>query len=485
MIDLVVVAGYFCVMLAIGWRARRGTPEAYWVASRQSGTARISASLVATIFGASSTVGIIGLGYSRGLTGAWWSLVGGLALIPFGLFLAARVRRLGVYTLPDILKEAYGRKVSVLGGIVIAVAWCGVVAAQLVAGALLLESVLSLGLNGALSAVTAVFVLYTLWGGQLSVIRTDFWQLLLFIGGLLAIIVLVLGSGLPGGGLVAGIPDGHLEFPVTNGFGWYQVLVFYPLIVGLPYLVGPDIYSRVLCARDEATATRAALSAASLVIPLSFLLAGLGLLIRFQFPGLSPESALPAAITGLAPAGLKGLIVVGILGAIMSSADTTLISAATILSLNVLGSGAAGDRTHQLRMTRLLVLLLGAVAWGIATFQQGIIASLLLAYTVFVGGVALPTLASFWREQLGVTPGGAFWAVALGGGTALVSEVGDGFLLRFLVGEKGVGVLEMMLGPEFGALLPLVVSLIVLLGQGRVLTGGRRRGTRTWRENGR
>jgi SSS family solute:Na+ symporter len=250
-------------------------------------------------------------------------------------------------------------------------------------------------------------------------------------------------------------------------------LVFYPLIIGLPYLVGPDIYSRVLCAGDESSAMRASISAALAVIPLSFLLAGLGLLIKAQYPEISPESALPTALAGLAPEGLKGLIVVGVLGAIMSSADTTLISAATILSLNVVGSGSAGGQERQLRTTRLFVVLLGGVAWAVATFQQGVIASLLLAYTVFVGGVALPTLASFWREPLGVTSRSAFWAVALGGATALLFEVGDGSLPTFFLGSRGVEALEVVLGPEYGAILPLVVSAIVLLGLGRMFPEGK------------
>ena len=464
MIDLLIVGGYFSLMLGVGWRARKGSPESYWVAERRYGTFPVSASLVATVFGASSTVGIIGLGYSRGLSGAWWSLIGGLALLPFGFFLAGKVRRLEVYTLPDILQRAYGRNVSLVGGGIIALAWCGVVAAQIVAGALLLGSVFSVSFSGSLVAVTVIFVLYTLWGGQLSVIRTDSWQIFLFVGALLATLLLVLRAGLQGGGSLAGVPAGHLSFPTSPDFGWYHVLVFYPLIVGMPYLVGPDIYSRVLCARSEGNARKASLLAAVVVIPLSLLLATLGLLIHSLLPGLSPEAALPSALTALAPVGVKGLIVVGLLAAIMSSADTTLISASTILSLNVVGSLVGLDKSRQLRLTRLFVVVLGFLAWTIATFEQGVIASLLLAYTVFVGGVALPTLASFWRDSLRITAQGAFWAVVLGGATAILGEVRGGVLLQRLIGEGGIGVLEAVLGPEYGSILPLLVSALSLLG---------------------
>jgi len=477
-----VVLAYFGLMLTVGWRARGGAADAYWVAGRRYGSVPVSASLVATIFGASSTVGIIGLGYSQGLTGAWWALTGGLALLPFGVFLAGKVRRLEVYTLPDILHRAYGSRVAVLGAGIVVVAWCGVVAAQIVAGALLLGSVLSVGLQGALVMVSVIFVLYTLWGGQLSVVRTDSWQIVLFAGALVATLFLVVQAGvaggaggavgpeaLTGGGLSARLPEGHLAFPVSPGFGWYDLLIFYPLIVGLPYLVGPDIYSRVLCAESEGAARKASFVAALAVIPLSLLLALLGLLIHAQFPGIPAEEALPTALTGLAPAGLKGLIVVGVLGAIMSSADTTLISASTILALNVVTplrglGGREPSKARQLRLTRVFVVGLGVVAWGIASFQQGIISSLLLAYTVFVGGIALPTLASFWKERLGVTATGAFWSVLLGGSLAFLGGFRGGVILEGMLGARGSEWLEAVLGPEFRAILPLAVSALVLFG---------------------
>lgn len=465
--DLLVVGAYFAAMLAVGWRSDARSPEAYWVADRRYGAVPVAASLTGSIFGASSTVGLVGLAYERGLTGAWWALTGALFLVPFALFLAPRVRRLGVITLPDILLRAYGPRVALAGAVVIGVAWCGVVAAQVVAGGLVLQSVLHLPLQGALAVVATVFVLYTFWGGQPSVVRTDFWQLLLFLAGLgimLALALRAVTGQAPG---LEGIPAGHLDFPVAAGFGWYELLVFYPLIVGLPYLVGPDIYARVLSARDERTARRAALASALFVAVIALLLALLGVLIRARFPGLAPERALPEAVVALAPVGVKGLVVAALLAAVMSAADSTLISAATILSRNVVaplvnGGPEGGSRAHlgpegQLALTRVFVVLVGAVAWGIAAFQQGIIASLLLAYTVFVGGVVLPTLASFWRERLGVTPTGALWAVGLGGGLAVLGAVARGGIL----------------GPGYASLLPIGVSGLALVGGSRL--GSRRR----------
>ncbi|MGD2126411.1 MAG: sodium:solute symporter family protein [Desulfobacteraceae bacterium] len=468
MIDLMVILGYFCVMLVVGWRSRLQSTECYWVAERRYQTGRITASLVATIFGASSTMGIIGLGYARGLTGAWWSLIGGIALIPFALFLAARVRSLEVYTLPDILRKAYGEGVAVPAGVMIALAWCGVIAAQMIAAGRLLQSLFPFGFQIALVIVAVVFVLYTYWGGQLSVIRTDFWQFFLFVGGLFVALAFLLSSHPFAAGTGGGVPPGHFDFPVSEGFNWYEVMVFYPLIVGLPYLVGPDIYSRVLCARDDSVARRAALQAALVVIPLSFLLAFFGIMARGKFSNIAPEAALTETLKAFVPLGLKGLIVAGFLGAVMSSADTCLISASTILTLNVLRPIFRTPEEKHLNTTRISVLVLGAVAWFIASQKQGIISSLLLGYTIFVGGVVLPTLASFFRQRLKITPQGALWAITIGGGSAILGKIYGGVVLKTILTPGGQAFLETVLGPQYLSLLPILLSLLALLGISRV-----------------
>ncbi len=465
-LDGLMVAAYVSAMLLVGWRSKRQSAESYWVAERRFPSGLVAASLVATVFGASSTMGIIGLGYSRGLTGAWWSLIGALALLPFGWFLAAKVRTLEVLTLPDILRKAYGQRVAVPAAVMIATAWCGIVAAQMIAGARLLSGVFPLGFQTAVAFVAAVFILYTFWGGQLSVVRTDLWQLLLFLSGLVACLALVIwgGEGLDW----HGIPPGYLSFPVSPSFGWYDLLVFYPLIIGLPYLVGPDIYSRVMCAKDDRAARRSVFLAVSVIVPVSLLLAATGLAARVRFPGIEAEAALPAVINGLVPMGIKGLVAVGFLAAIMSSADTTLVSASTIISLNVVSPLRKLSQDQQLRLTRTAVVVLGVVAWLIAGLEQSIIASLLLGYTIFVGGVVFPTLASFYRVRFRVTSAAAMWAVLLGGTTALLGSIRDGAVLIVLVTPAGESFLRRIFGGQFAAVLPVVLSLLVLVGVSQI-----------------
>jgi SSS family solute:Na+ symporter len=210
------------------------------------------------------------------------------------------------------------------------------------------------------------------------------------------------------------------------------------------------------------------LVAAAVVVPVSFLLALIGLAIRAQFPALAAEAALPHAVNEMIPIGLKGLVVAGFLAAIMSSADTTLISASTILSLNVVSRVRALTEQQQLRVTKGALVAIGAAATWIALYQQGIISSLLLGYTVFVGGVVVPTLASFTKERLKITPSGAMWAILVGGSFAVLGAVGNGRYLRAIVTPTGDGYLAQILGPQYPAILPVLLSLVVLIGVSRL-----------------
>ena len=96
-------------MLAVGLFSRRKSKKAddFFVAGRKSSSLFIVGSLLATIIGSSATLGMAGLGFKQGLTGAWWLLVGSIGLVFLGLFFARKVRKLALYTLPELVEKQY------------------------------------------------------------------------------------------------------------------------------------------------------------------------------------------------------------------------------------------------------------------------------------------------------------------------------------------------------------------------------------------
>jgi len=429
MVDLIIIVVYFAVVVAIGIFSRKTARDAngFFVASRRSSTPWIAGSLVATIIGGSATVGMAGLGFSRGLTGAWWLLVGSIGLVVLGLFFAERVRKFGLYTLPQLIGKQYGRNIALAASILIVIAWLGVLAGQIVAAGQIM-SVLKIGTPILWMVIfNAVLVTYTLLGGQYAVIKTDVLQTGMIFTGIFVGLAQLL-SRLGGfGGLVNSLPPAKLSFPLSPTFGGYE-LVSYLLLIGLTYVVGPDMYSRLFSARDAKTARNSVFWAALLIAPLAFAITLMGMGASILFPNIAPEQAFPALIQGVFPPVAGAIVLAAVVSAIMSPA--LLLTASTILSNDIITKLRPSLNEKQVVLiSRWGVVVLGILSLLLALTLKGVINALLFAYTVYTCGLILPVIAGFYKNRLKVTPMGALVAIIGGGSTALLSKI---FSIQYL-----------------------------------------------------
>ena len=423
--QLIIIIVYFAAMLFIGFINRRKASRAddFFVAGRKGSTLFIVGSLLATIIGGSATVGMAGLGFQRGLSGAWWLLAGSIGLIVLGLFFAKKARKYALYTLPELIEKQYDRRMSFASSVLIVVAWIGVIAAQIIAAGKIM-SILGTG-NETLWMIvfSFVFITYTVLGGQHSVIRTDFFQSVLIFGGIFAGLGLLLSRLGGWDGLQIALSADMFSFPAHTQFGGAD-LASLLLVVGLTYVVGPDMYSRIFCARDDTTARASTFWTAGLIIPIAFAVTIIGMGAAVLFPDIAAEQALPTVISEVFSPLVGGIVLAALLCAMMSSADTTLLSASTILTVDIIGALRGGSgRKNILPRSRWLIILLGIVSLAVALLLKGIISALLFAYTVYTCGVILPVIAGFFKDRLKVTASGALAALIGGGALGIVSKL--------------------------------------------------------------
>ena len=455
MLELIIIAVYFAVMITVGLLSRRrarGVDE-FFVAGRKGSSLFITGSLLATIVGGSATVGMAGLGFTRGLTGAWWLLVGTIGLVVLGIFFAKKVREFGLYTLPGLVEKQYDGRVALASSILIVVAWLGIIAGQIIAAGKIM-SVLGIG-DPLLWMVifAAVFVVYTILGGQHAIIRTDTLQTVIIFGGIFGGLALLLSQVGGLGGLKNSLPSEQFAFPLSSQFDGYDFTKLL-LLVGLTYVVGPDMYSRLFCARDGKVARKSVLWAALFIVPIALGITAIGMGASALFPDIASEQALPTVIKEVLPPFLGGIVLAALLCAVMSSADTCLLSASTILTLDIIKPLKPSLSSGKiLSISRWGIVALGVGALFLALALKGVISALLFAYTVYTSGLILPVIAGFYKDRLKVTPAGALAAVIGGGSAALVIKL---FGISTLLGVK---YLELG-GLLFGALLLFVVSLI-------------------------
>jgi SSS family solute:Na+ symporter len=160
---------------------------------------------------------------------------------------------------------------------------------------------------------------------------------------------------------------------------------------------------------------------AIILIPLAFLITSLGVFASYLYPNISPEQSVTALITGLASPVAIGLIASAFLAAFMSSADTSLMTVTSIIVFDLYAKIIPNaSQKGLMRLSKMCIFIIGSLALMLAISSPAIIKTLMMAYTVFTGGLLVPVLAGFYKERLGLTPRGALIALLGGGSSAIL-----------------------------------------------------------------
>ncbi len=379
MITWFILTVYALLTLLLGWWTgrRSGQFDHFVVAGANRSAFAIFASLMATVIGASSTMGVINLGYKIGFPAFWWLGSGAIGLVLCGLLLAGVVKQYPVVTLADLMGRLVGPIVRRTLSLVIAVAWLGIIAAQFLGAAKIVSTSLGIDQSVALSAVSIIITAYCVMGGQISVIHTDKIQLV-FI--LLAIF------------LVAGMlwfrwesDHAFLSFELINDSFGSSRITYFLLVTGTGFLAGPDIISRILAAKNQATARMGVLFSGGMLFVVSIAIAWIGLWSHYHLKLQPGQDALTTILQEHLSPLIRLIVELGLLSAIFSSADTCLITAASTLGHDLLG----WNQTHRIR---IVTVITGLIAFLLACLKGNIIDSLLLAYSLFNCGAIPPVV---------------------------------------------------------------------------------------------
>ncbi|MEN2998174.1 MAG: sodium:solute symporter family protein [Brevinematia bacterium] len=371
------------VILAFSRKFVKVGSEEYTVYGRRGGVFEIAMSLVALVFGASSVFGLAGWGYKLGWNAIWWTLSGVIFLVVLGIFFAKVIYSLRGVTIIDVIEGNYGRAIRGLSSFVLLVAWISVLAGQIIAGGNITQIVVG---DKILSFIVfaLIFGIYTFVWGQVGAIKTSFLQVLLMVVGIGLIFYLVFSKAGYSPKLLM-----NAEFGISEKFSLSLLLTVFTS-VGLSYLFGPDIYSRIFSSKDSSIARKAVLLSAFLILVISFFIVAVGVLSRAVFSNVeNPDNIIPIFSLSLVPEEAKPLVLVALISIPLSGADVILVTATAVLSRNLLPSIFGEKRIFEnvwfIRVVSALVILVATV---VAVFGKGIIPTLLIAYKVFSSTVA-------------------------------------------------------------------------------------------------
>ncbi len=384
----------------------------YSVAGKKQHAPAVVMTLLATVVGASTTIGITDTVNRIGFPGIWWLMFGAVGLILQSVLISEKVRSTGADTLPELAGITVGRAAELIIAGVIVISWIGVIAGQLVAMNNLISFAIGKSSKPLFFLVSVIVILYTLLGGQMSVVKTDKLQLAVILAGvLLCFLYLYLVRDGDREGVVRGIELINRDYGPINLFTQF-------FVIGGVYFLGPDIMSRNFLSKNEATAKRAALVSGLVLMIYALLITLIGMWIRVNVTPeqLGDSGALFFAVSIL-PKGIGFVLIFGLLSAILSSTDTCIINASAIFAKDIL-------KKDSVWVVRAAVAGLGITATLLAISGRGDIMSLLSgAYSVYTPGVIFPLLVAIlaYRKREIKLP---VWicAVAVGGLFGILSS---------------------------------------------------------------
>ena len=402
-IDWILLAAYLLFTLVLGlWLARRNRSEDdYFVAGRSLNGWLAGASMAATTFSIDTPLYVAGLVGSRGLVGnwEWWSF--GLAHVAMAVVFAPLWRRSGVLTDAAFTELRYGGP---------AAAWLRGIKAFLLAlpvncigigyAFLAMRKVVEAlgivrgepafaGLSDTvwlLVVVAALVLVYTVAGGLWAVVVTDGLQLLLALGGALAVAVVALQAV---GGMdqllekLAAMdrPELLSLFPWewgSEGPSWIEgsgiSISMFSAYLALQWWSfrrsdgGGEFIQRMLATKDERQAQVAGwvfLVVNYLVRSWLWVVVALAALVLLPDQG-DWELSYPALAVQLLPPVALGLVVVSLVAAFMSTVSTSVNWGASYLTHDlyqrfIRPNAGSGELLLVGQLTTVLLLGLGVV----------------------------------------------------------------------------------------------------------------------------
>ncbi len=441
-VDLVVVALYFIIVLAIGFYfIRRGRTTAdYFLASRNMVWWAIGASLFSSNIGSEHFIGLAGSGAASGLAVGHFEWLASIILLILGWVFVPFYLRSNVYTMPEFLERRYNRACRTYLAAISLIAYVFTkIAVAIFAGAIVLQAVLGWNMwKSALALIIATGV-YTIAGGLAAVIYTEVIQTVILILG--AITLMFLGLNEVGGfsGLEARLPAGffHMMKPVNHpDFPWTGIFFGAPILGIWYWCTDQVIVQRVLSAKDEGNAKAGTVMAGFLKILPVFMLVVPGMIARALYPEeimADSNAAFPILVVRLMPAGLVGVMVAAMLAALMSSLAAVFNSSSTLFTIDFY------QKVRPQASERELV--------AVGRFATGVMVALGLLWIPFMKYISDQLYVYLQSVQAYVSPPiaavfliGVFWRRANGWG-AFAALIG-GFVLgaaRFILELAFVG----------------------------------------------
>ncbi len=463
----IILVLYFAGLLLLGaWvRKRVHSKKDYFIARGKLGPATVGFSFSATQMSGSSYMGAVGtekeLGYNfapagvSSAAGPWFSYI----------LMGSRLRRIAskirCVTIVDVFEARfYSNTAGMICTVIMLLAFIPMIAAQLKAAGNIFEVLLGMNYLVGLFIFGSIVILYTVLGGMVAVAWTDLVQgIIMIVGFAILAPAAVTAAG--------GFAEMHRQYGEINpdaiGFlGHMPALwVISSFIVWGFFQIGgsPASVTRFLIPEDDKTLKRAMVYSVffqSFIYVSATLIAIAGGVL---LPSLErADLTVPTLVSQLLPPVMGGIIVAAVLGAVMSTIDSILLLAGSLVVENVYIKylGHKVDSERGLRIARYVVLVIGLLALLVAIDPPAAILWIVtVSFSLMASAFTFPFVLGLWWPR--TTKEGGI-AGMIGGAASCVFWYVLGYLKYQSFHDFIGGVWPCLFGSAVSLVLAVVVS---------------------------
>jgi SSS family solute:Na+ symporter len=346
LLDGSIVGLYLLITMVAGLMVRKyvGKVEHFLVAGREMDVYLGIASLAATEFGIVTCMYTAQNGYEKGFAGATPGILMAAAMLVVGLtgFVIKPLRDSGVMTIPELFEKKFGPRIRWAAGVVIVLGGLLNMGVFLRTGGQFLVLVAGLDVKYLEIMMTALLLgvaIYTILGGMLSVLVTDFLQFVVMSAGLILVTILIL-MNVGWENMVNTVETrygaGGFNPFINPTMGW-QYVVFNLMLNTAAVLTWQTIIARVLAAKDTNTG-RKVYTRTSFFFVCRFLIPGIwGIAALASLgPVTNTLEAMPHYLSTAVPAGLMGILVAAMLAADMSTDSSYMLTWCSVIYNDIL-----------------------------------------------------------------------------------------------------------------------------------------------------
>lgn len=412
-LDYLVLASYLVVVITVCIRVSRRSPDSdeLFLAGRTLGAGVVGLSLFASNISSTTLIGLPGAAWSSGIAVANYEWMAALVLVFTAVFVTPVLLGNRLTTIPELLERRFDARLrKYLSAVSVFLSIVLDTAGSLFAGALVLQvffPALPLGLT--IAALALFAGIYTAAGGLRAVVYTDVLQSAVLLAGSAMLAALVFAEfDFSWARMLAAVPADHLSLirPLdAPDLPWLGTLIGLPVMGFYYWTMNQYVSQRLLGARNVDAAVGGALLAALLKLLPLFLMVLPGALAVVLLPDLErADQVFPRLLAEYAPIGVAGLVLAGLLAAIMSSVDSALNSASTLITVDFIQPRHPGlDAQALARIGRYLTLglMLLAALWApmIDRFP-GLFAYLQQAFAYVTPPLVAVFVLGLWSRRL-------------------------------------------------------------------------------------